>query len=509
MGARSDFHLLQDKVKSLRFWLTDPHASVQQRKEALALSRHFFERYRVFEAPAWPEEQPARVLSAEDRTVLRQTLGEMLLHNARVLLRQAFSEPERRAELLAHVRQLHAAAATCFPENEWPRFLWLQQAARAELEGQSEEAASYRRQAAQQSLQGAVDERLQAAEYIEQGRYHEATLLLEKLHEPRQTDFELCLALGSCYAAVGEVEKADLFYRQAMLHNPKDAQAYYLRGLLYLGRQYYEPASADFDEVLKRQPDHTAALYNRAVARYSLGKLSGALEDLNLLLRTESPPSVRGHLLRARIHAASGNREAARQDTEDGLRLTPVDGSDWAARAEARAAQAPSAALADIERAVAINPGLYQAWQTRAHILAEYLGRTEEAAESLNKVLQLRPGSVPALVGRGVLHARLGRRDLALADAKAALARDRHPATVYRAGCTYALTSRHNPADAKEALRLVSAALRQGYGLDWLGGDRDLDPIREQPEFRRLTEAARVFGETAAKRPTASSGEQP
>jgi hypothetical protein len=92
-----------------------------------------------------------------------------------------------------------------------------------------------------------------------------------------------------------------------------------------------------------------------------------------------------------------------------------------------------------------------------------------------------------------VLLARLGRREEALRDAKEAERLDPRPEVLYQAAGVYALTSAMDPADSREALRLLGAALRKGYGFDMLEIDPDLRPIRGQPEYRRLLEAARAL----------------
>lgn len=53
---------------------------------------------------------------------------------------------------------------------------------------------------------------------------------------------------------------------------------------------------------------------------------------------------------------------------------------------------------------------------------------------------------------------------------------------------------------AREAFRLLTVALRRGYGLDLVGRDTDLDPIRNRPEFRRLVDAARALQPQSASR---------
>src|SRR5205085_29253 len=91
----------------------------------------------------------------------------------------------------------------------------------------------------------------------------------------------------------------------------------------------------------------------------------------------------------------------------------------------------------------------------------------------------------------GVLLARLGRQDAARADARSVLLLDSSPPTLYQAACIYALTAKHDVNDRVEACRLLSAALRGGFGFDLLDDDKDLDSLRDLPEYRRLVAAAK------------------
>ena len=104
-----------------------------------------------------------------------------------------------------------------------------------------------------------------------------------------------------------------------------------------------------------------------------------------------------------------------------------------------------------------------------------------------------------ARAGRGVLLARLGRRQAAHEDAKAALALDQKAGTLYQVAGIYALTSKQEPNDRREALRLMSLSLRKDSSwLKVVPRDHDLDPIRDQPEFRDLLVALAVLVRDAA-----------
>jgi tetratricopeptide (TPR) repeat protein len=171
----------------------------------------------------------------------------------------------------------------------------------------------------------------------------------------------------------------------------------------------------------------------------------------------------------------------------------------------------PQTALTDFEEALRQNPRSLPALENKAHILGEKLGRTTEAVEVLTRAITLYPEHAPARASLGTLRARLGRRGLALEEARAALALDASPQTLFQVAGIWALTSRQVPDDRRQAVALLSAALRQGYGHDLLRTDTDLDPIRDDPLFRPLLQAVNVFEQapriegTGARKPERSA----
>jgi tetratricopeptide (TPR) repeat protein len=120
------------------------------------------------------------------------------------------------------------------------------------------------------------------------------------------------------------------------------------------------------------------------------------------------------------------------------------------------------------------------------------LNRRADAIAVLDRAVELYPDHVPARAGRGVLLARDGRRDEAIRDAKDALLRNTDPSNLFQVGCIYALTSKSHPEDRVEALRLLSGALQRGFGRQYLDTDHDLDPLRDDAEFKRLVAAAKA-----------------
>jgi tetratricopeptide (TPR) repeat protein len=225
---------------------------------------------------------------------------------------------------------------------------------------------------------------------------------------------------------------------------------------------------------------------HRALAWEGLGQEQRALADVNKAIELGNT-QTRLYFIRALLRARTGDKVGAKKDRDKGLQMEPADELSAVVRGTARMENDPKGALADFELALKFNPRSLDGMQNKASVLSEQLGRTREAVQVLNKLIELYPDFVPARAGRGVLLARLGKRHEALRDAQESLKRDMEPATRYQVAGIYALTSKQKLEDREEALLLLSSALRSGYGWNLLAIDTDLDPIRNLPEFRQLT----------------------
>jgi eukaryotic-like serine/threonine-protein kinase len=492
--AVTAMHSLRDDLKTIEVLLGSdvPDAERDQHEEGIVLARGILDRYRVLESPAWQETRLVSALASAQRQQVREDMGELLLLLSGAMARQA------QVDLAL---QLNARATDCFPAGSVPRALFRQRAELARATGHAEEAQVLEQRAQEATAKPPRDRYLLLlTEYRNQGRLPEALPLLQDASRRLNDNFSVWMVLGNCYADLGKLSDAVECYDMASALWPEAPWPYLCSGLACLDQRDYRRARAAFDEVIRLRPEMRQAYYNRALANYYLGDLPGARADLTHVLSDSKPP-LRAYFLRARVRAKEGDPEGARRDHEDGLRGEPRDEQDLTVRGLARQSRDPRAALADYEGALKLNPRYRAAFQNKANVLAENLGRTDEAIEALDQVLALYPNYVPARAGRGVLHARLGRREAAHADARETLRRNTEPFTIYQVAGIYALTSRQEPADRREAFRLLNTSLNQGFGLDQIDRDRDLDPIRDQPEFRQLVEAARARRSRDAPRP--------
>ena len=136
---------------------------------------------------------------------------------------------------------------------------------------------------------------------------------------------------------------------------------------------------------------------------------------------------------------------------------------------------------------MAIDPRYRYALQNKAHVLGELLGRGDDALKVLDTLLKYHPELVEAICGRGVQLARFGRHDAALRDARNAMNLDENALTTYQVACIHALLAKRDPPRSRDALRLLSEAVRKDRS--WISvarTDPDMASIRGLPAFEEL-----------------------
>jgi eukaryotic-like serine/threonine-protein kinase len=510
LEAADAFRRLSDEARRADVLLGSRDADSRELDEGTALCRKALGRFRVLDDPSWPSSSPAALLTDQDRRQLRGDVGWLLLLWARAVGWQAdaTADTSRRAELAGFALRLNALAEAGYGQAEAPRAWWLQRAGLEQLAGRDDEARRFRERAGSVPI-GAPMERLWLiSDQVGRLPREEVVSFIREASKTDPQNFATWLRLGNLYAQLGKMsgqtsylDEAEHCFGVGIALRPDIYWARFNRGLLYLDLKDYPRARAEFDRVVELRPDLATAYINRALARLGLKDFRGAVGDLTRALEFKDAPT-RALFLRARTRDALGDKAEASRDRAEGLRREPTDAVSWVVRGLARLPGDPRAALADFDAALALNPRFVSALQNKANVLSEHLGRVEEAIRVLDAAVKLNPGYVKALAGRGVLRARLGRREDALRDAQAALAVDDGALTLYQVAGLYALTSRQDPDDRPEALRLMASALRKDPSwLKVVPVDPDLAPVRDRPEFQELLRAAAVVAKDEARQP--------
>jgi serine/threonine protein kinase/lipoprotein NlpI len=498
LQARATLASFQDDAQTTYF-LLNARSDQEKLNEGDRACRATLGHFQVLENPAWRDAPDVRRLPAEDRQHLQEEVGQLLvlLAHAQQVAGEREANRTRREALFHEGLQLCSLATDCFGEERTPLALLKQQGDLHQRLNEQARAMQFFERAKKADLRTVQDRYLTARSLAEEGKFREALPLIREAVHPQ--DFNLQFLQGICHDNLAQNAEAIGCYRACIALRPGFYGAHYYRGLAYLRQQDFPAAREDFDEVVRLRPDFTEAYLCRAAAFAGEKKFAQASADLTEALERNYAPT-RVYFLRAAVRESARDAEGAKKDRAEGLCREPSDEKGWIARGAAFLPSDPKQALDAFEKAFDANPRSLAALQNKAYVLAKYLKRTEEAVAELDKAVELYPNDCRPRAMRGVYLGRLGKRVAALKDAEQALALDACPANLYQVAGIYALTSRQETSDRHEALRLLTASLTKGFGFDYLEVDRDLDPIRESPAFRRVVDAARALQAVAPAR---------
>ena len=490
LEAAEAAHQLEGDLARAETLLAGRDIAPERGDEGIALCHAIAARYGADGPPGWLDGPLVSALGPEERAAVRIRLGDLLLVWARALAWRAGEAPaERRSPLLAEAAGRVGRADVAYGLGAIPRAAWTLRAELAGLAGNPAEADRLREEGARVPLRTPREFLLEAEEQIGRGRFDEVRAKLPEASRSEPDDVRAALLLAEGYAGQGRYDEARPHFNLVVRLRPEWPWPILRRGAMELNAGRPREAEADLDRALTLRPGLVDALINRSLARLALNNHPGAIADLSAALAHPDVPS-QAWFIRARAREGAGDPAGARADRAEGLRRPPTDHVGWVARAVAKLPGDPAGALADVDEALRRSPRYYPALQNRATILAESLGRPDEAIAMLDRAIGHHPREVEARAGRGILLARAGRRAEAHDDARNAQLLDQGPKTLYQLAGIYALTARTHPDDAREALRLLAAAIgREPTWLDVIPVDPDLEPIRGRPEFRALVDA--------------------
>jgi serine/threonine protein kinase/Flp pilus assembly protein TadD len=449
---------------------------------------------------SWMNRPEVRRLPEPDRAALAADLGELMLLLAQARYREAELKGEPGlGEAAAQALQLNRAARTCFPADAQPPLIDRQAAEIAFAAGvEAVSRAEVTRERSPRELF------LDAAAAMGKFKYAEALPLLERVvkDSPQHAAAQFCV--GYCKERLGKHESALERFEVVQPMLPGDPRPAYHRGVILGTLRRPVEAEKEFTKVIELDPEHALAHRNRGFARFRLGQelkkgpaartatatLKGAEADLSKALALGAP-AIQILNYRQQVRRALGDVIGADADRERCATLRPESEADFIARGNARLEDAdPEGALDDYREAMRINPRSLNALENQILALDERLARPEDALAVADRLTGLSPDYAAGRVNRGVLLAKLGRRDEAHAEAERALALAAHPEVMFAAARVFALTSKDRPGDAPRAFELLGGAIKSGFGRpSAILTSPDLEPIRGNERYRKLADA--------------------
>jgi tetratricopeptide (TPR) repeat protein len=111
---------------------------------------------------------------------------------------------------------------------------------------------------------------------------------------------------------------------EAIRLDPKNAEAYRLRGEVWQSQGKLTKAVSDFDVAIRLDPEDDEALRARAEIRTELGEIASALADLSEVIRLV-PNDIDALFSRATLREDTGDHAGAAADYQEVSRLNPED----------------------------------------------------------------------------------------------------------------------------------------------------------------------------------------
>jgi tetratricopeptide (TPR) repeat protein len=171
----------------------------------------------------------------------------------------------------------------------------------------------------------------------------------------------------------------------AIAQNPDDVKSLKERGYYYLVNNEFEFCAQDMERVLKLKPRYAGAAVGRGMARFSMGDMKGALEDLTAdFVRSEKLAGAlfyEGEVLRL-----LGDRALARERYEAAIKANKAFPLALARLGEARGLDGDEkGAMEAFEQALAIDPRHVPTRIARAQLYASK-GRDKDARSELESL---------------------------------------------------------------------------------------------------------------------------
>ena len=125
------------------------------------------------------------------------------------------------------------------------------------------------------------------------GDLEEALAAFGSILERRGDAAKVIVEVGATHQLMGQRAAAMASYDEAISLSPEEPSYFFKRGILHYEMGRPELAMADYDRAIELAPGNTNSRYNRAVLRAETGDFRGAIDDLNLVLRSTSEEGER------------------------------------------------------------------------------------------------------------------------------------------------------------------------------------------------------------------------
>jgi len=428
-----------------------------------------------------------KLLDPVQRRRERQAAGELHFWTAAGYLRSIdlTNDPEQRSQLLAQADTYNRFAGKILGDGEFSGV-----AIQASKIAALQKGEAFEFEPDWSVLENASRSDRVMYSFLGRRDYANALKQLNHLVEEDPLDFLAWMQMGQTYYATGKQELAQACFTLCIALDPQNSypRLYRAMSILKADAGNYQQAIDDLLEANRLSPNTVAVIQNLGLAYGKVQNLAKAKEFFDEAIRLGTT-ETRTWYLRSRLNRLLGNEQQAAQDMKYFLETEPTDPVSWRTRGTQKISTSPADAVYDLNQALAMHDSDIVALNNLAHVYSERLDDLPKAIEAMNRIVEIAPQEVRHRATRGVLLARNGQREDALADAQQCLQQDRTADTLYRVAGIFAQNSKSEPEDQEIAMKLLRQALARNPELvaKMMSNDPDLKPLKGNPELQEIT----------------------
>jgi serine/threonine protein kinase/tetratricopeptide (TPR) repeat protein len=489
-SARIDRSAFQKRFNECQI-LLNTQGPTDHQTRGIEIARRALAHYHVETSDNWTSEPGFALLPRDERSALREEIGELLMLLARSEIfaaQREGTEADRLAALERGIRRLDVAERT-LPYRV--SALYEDRSRYQAAIGNASAAKRDRTLRDQTPPSTPRDYYLLGTAYLARREPLAAESALQKAIDLDPKRLWPWFALGVCRLDQQRYLEAAGDFGVCIALDPSFDWPHLNRGLALARAGRTVDAKREYDRAIALNPRFVEALIDRALVNLELDDPSAVEADLRRAIKLgENDPKI-AHDPAIQAALAEAISRQGRADEADALlseliERNPNRVSIYIARGYSRMKDPKRMDLArgDFESALAIDSRA-----ALAHLGLAYLVKEKDPAEALREVekaLDREPGGLDAIQLHAILLARLGRSE-AIAEVERLLEAP-NPVRLYNAACALAILSK-TAADSRlvpQALDLLKKSVEMGVPVADLSADGDLEPLRDHPQFLKI-----------------------
>lgn len=213
-------------------------------------------------------------------------------------------------------------------------------------------------------------------------------------------------------------DKAVVWFDSALRLSPGNTSYLINRGIAYMERKEIPYAKADFEMVLKNEPENSLALHNLAVLKSFEGKDETQKLLDSAIAKNKNLPYPRAE--RAFYRMQNNDLVGALEDYNELVRMEPTISENYSARGLVKEKLKDlEGALQDYSKAITLDEGSQKAWLGRGNVMSK-IGKWKDATDDYTVAIKLDPSYGLAYYNRALAFSNSRKSDEACHDLKTA-----------------------------------------------------------------------------------------